>query len=383
MNGDDFDALIQSFDQSASRRLLLGGALLGALGHVGIGEAKRKHKHKKKKKKHHNNRNPTPNCVTPCTSTICGTFPAGCPLLPADSIWNTPVNTLAPDGKSADYITSIGRDTGLKADFGAGLYDGGPIGIPFAYVGNGQAGVSVSFQYANESDPGPYPIPSDAPIEGGTCSSGDRHILIVNADTCVLYEVYNATPQGSGWHAGSGAIFDLRSNALRPAGWTSADAAGLPILPGLVRYEEVAAGVINHALRFTADVTRTEYVWPARHQAGSTSSSNAPPMGQRFRLNAGFDISGFSTTNKVILTALKTYGMFLADNGSDWFLSGVPDDRWDNDDLRQLQDGVHGRDFEAVDCSSLMADPNSGQGARRTANGRTTVRDDVALGYDR
>ena len=351
MNGDDFDDLVESLDLRASRRLILGGSLLGALGHTVLGEAKHKHKHKRKKKKHHNNRNPTPNCVTPCTSTICGTFPAGCPLFPADNIWNTPVNTLPPDGNSADYIDSIGRDTGLKADFGAGLYDGGPIGIPFAYVGNGQTGVSVSFQYADESDPGPYPIPSDAPIEGGTCSSGDRHILLVNADTCVLYELYDATPQGSGWHAGSGAIFDLRSNALRPAGWTSADAAGLPILPGLVRYEEVAAGVITHALRFTADVTRDEYVWPARHQSGSPSNANVPPMGQRFRLNAGFDITGFSPANQVILSALKTYGMFLADNGSDWFLSGVPDDRWDNDDLRQLQDGVHGRDFEAVDCS--------------------------------
>lgn len=363
MNDRDFDAFVGSFEWGASRRLLLGGALLGALGRVGAGEAKRKHKHKKKKKKHHNNRNPSSNCYTPCTSTVCGSFPAGCPLFPGDNIWNRRIDSpfIPIDSHSADYINSIGRDTGLKADFGAGLYDGGPIGIPFAYVGNGQPGVSVSFDYSAESDGGPYPIPGDAPIEGGTCGSGDRHILLVNADTCVLYELYDASPQGSGWHAGSGAIYDLRSNALRPAGWTSADAAGLPVLPGLVRYEEVTAGVINHALRFTADVTRDEYVWPARHQAGSTNNANVPPMGQRFRLRGDFPISGFSTTNQVILTALRTYGMFLADNGSDWFLSGVPDDRWDNDDLRQLLDGVHGSDFEAVDISGLMVNPDSGQ----------------------
>ncbi len=224
-----------------------------------------------------------------------------------------------------------------------------------------QPGVPVDFSYADESDPGPYPIPNDAPIEGGICSAGDRHVLIVQAETCLLYELFDAAPTDDGWSAGSGAIFDLRSHALRRPGWTSADAAGLPILPGLVRFEEVAASEINHALRFTAAPTRKAYVWPARHEAGSTHDPDVPPMGQRFRLKPSFDVSGFSAANKVILNALKTYGMILADNGGDWFLSGAPHERWDNDDLRQLKNGVRGSDFEAVDCSSLIAHPDSGQ----------------------
>ena len=207
---------------------------------------------------------------------------------------------------------------------------------------------------------GPYPIPTDAPIEGGPDSEGDRHVLVVRRGACDLFETWNSwpTPDGS-WYAGSGALFDLHSNALRPDGWTSADAAGLPILPGLVRYDEVAAGTINHALRFTVPQTRRAYVWPARHYASDLTGAQYPPMGQRFRLKASFDISGFSPANQVILRALKTYGMFLADNGSAWYLSGVPDPRWDDDDLHTLQTGVHGRDFEAVDESSLMIDPNS------------------------
>jgi hypothetical protein len=300
-------------------------------------------------------------CPAACTSTSCGSFPSACPLLPADNIWHARVDRLPLDGNSSAYISALGAGTGLHADFGAGTFQGQTLGIPFAVVSGSQPGVSVRFDYADESDAGPYPIPSDVPIEGGGCGTGDRHILLVDADTCTLYELFDASRQGSGWRAGSGAIFNLRSNTLRPDGWTSADAAGLPILPGLVRYEEVAAGAITHALRFTADVTRTDYVWPARHQAGSTSSTSVPPLGQRFRLRASVDISSFSPTNQVILTALKTYGMFLADNGSTWFLSGVPDDRWNNDELRQLQERVHGSDFEAVDSSSLRLDPNSGQ----------------------
>jgi hypothetical protein len=300
-------------------------------------------------------------CATPCTTSTCGKLPAGCSLFPADNIWNTPINTLPLDAYSNAYVASIGSTTGLHPDFGSGLYDGRPIGIPFVSVPKTQPGVPVEFDYADESDPGPYPIPSDAPIEGGICGAGDRHVLIVQAETCLLYELFDATPQGDGWGAGSGAIFDLRSNALRPAEWTSADAAGLPILPGLVRFDEVAAGAIKHALRFTAATTREEYVWPARHEAGSTDDLNVPPMGQRFRLRSTFDISGFSLANQVILTALKTYGMILADNGGDWFLSGVPDERWNNDDLRQLKNRVHGSDFEAVNCASLMVHPDSGQ----------------------
>jgi hypothetical protein len=265
------------------------------------------------------------------------------------------------DPQSDAYVASIGADTGLHPDFGSGLYEGRPIGIPFVSVAKTQPGVPVDFSYADESDPGPYPIPDDAPIEGGICGAGDRHVLIVQAETCLLYELFDATPQGDGWSAGSGAIFDLRSHALRPAGWTSADAAGLPILPGLVRFEEVAAGAIDHALRFTAAPTREAYVWPARHEAGSTHDPDVPPMGQRFRLKPDFDVSGFSAANQVILTALQTYGMILADNGGDWFLSGVPHERWDNGDLRQLKNGVRGSDFEAVDCSSLMVHPDSAQ----------------------
>jgi hypothetical protein len=213
----------------------------------------------------------------------------------------------------------------------------------------------------SESDPGPYPIPANAPIEGGPDATGDRHVLVVDRDHCVLYELYHAFPQtGGAWQAGSGAIFNLGSNALRPAGWTSADAAGLPILPGLVRYDEVAAGEIRHALRFTAPDTRHAYVWPARHYASDLTGAQYPPMGQRFRLRAGFDLAPYPPAAQVILRALQTYGLILADNGSPWYISGVPDERWDNDLLHTL-DAVIGLDFEAVDVSGLMLDPNSGQ----------------------
>jgi hypothetical protein len=286
---------------------------------------------------------------------------AGCQVFPADNIWNTPVDTLPVDPNSAAYIQTIGADAPLKADFGSGTWEGGPIGIPYAVVLGTQAKVPVSFGYADESDPGPYPIPTDAPIEGGPESDGDRHVLVVNRDACLLYELFYAFPQPDGsWQAGSGAIFDLNSHALRPAGWTSADAAGLPILPGLVRYEEVINGDINHALRFTAPQTRRDYVWPARHYASNLTDSQYPPIGQRFRLRADFDISGFSPEVQVILRALKTYGLILADNGSAWYITGAPDERWDNDMLQELGQ-VHGSDFEALDVSSLMLDPDSGQ----------------------
>ncbi len=224
-----------------------------------------------------------------------------------------------------------------------------------------QPKVSVSFLHAEESDPGPYPVPPEAPIEGGENSSGDRHVLVADRDNCILYELFNAFPQqGGGWTAGSGAVIDLNSNALRPEGWTSADAAGLPILPGLVRFEEVAQGEIRHALRFTAPQTRRAFVWPARHFASELTGDQYPPMGQRFRLRAGFDISGFHPQLQVILRAMKKYGIMLADNGSPWFISGAPDERWDNDVLRQLRQ-LQGSDFEAVDVSSLMVDPDSGR----------------------
>ncbi len=225
---------------------------------------------------------------------VAGPTLAGCPIFPASNVWNARVDLLPVDPKSADYIATIGPGAGLHPDFGSGTWDGGPIGIPYAVVPGSQPRVAVRFDYADESDPGPYPIPADAPIEGGPASGGDRHVLLVDTGSCVLYELYAAYPQPDGsWHAGSGAVFDLRGNALRPAGWTSADAAGLPILPGLVRYDEVAAGAIRHALRFTVAHTRNQFVWPARHQASSSGNPAYPPMGQRFRLKAGFDVSSF------------------------------------------------------------------------------------------
>jgi hypothetical protein len=286
---------------------------------------------------------------------------AGCPLQPADNIWNAPVDTLPVAANSAAYIDTIGRATALHPDFGAGTWDGGPIGIPYNLVSAGQATATVTFLYAEESDPGPYPIPANPLIEGGPDSNGDRHILIVDQDACRLYELYDARPQTAfSWTAGSGAIFDLRANGLRPDGWTSADAAGLPILPGLVRYEEVAAGSINHALRFTASRTGSSHLWPARHHASSLTGGQYPPMGQRFRLKAGVDISGLSPAAGIIARAMRKYGLILADNGSDWYISGVPDERWNNDVLRELS-RLSGDDFEAVDVSGLIVDPDSGQ----------------------
>jgi len=312
---------------------------------------------------------------------------AGCDVFPADNIWNVPVDTLPVDPNSDAYVASIGADAPLHPDFGSGDWppgSGSPIGIPYAVVPDTQPGITVTFDYADESDPGPYPIPPDPPIEGGPQSDGDRHILILDRDDCVLYELFYAWPQPDGtWHAGSGAIFDLKSNALRPAGWTSADAAGLPILPGLVRYDEVAAGEIRHALRFTAPRTRRAYVWPARHFASELTDARYPPMGQRFRLRIDFDISGFSPEVQVILRALKKYGMMLADNGGPWFISGVPDERWDNDMLVSELRRVKGSDFEAVNVSSLMVHPDSAQARHQPGPGvsptSTTAVDKWAL----
>ena len=299
---------------------------------------------------------------------VCGASPnasgqtlSGCAVFPANNIWNTPIDRLPVDPNSTAYINTIGADKPLVSDFGSGTFKGGPIGIPFVVVRGSQPKVPLSFQYADESDPGPYPIPPDAPIEGGPQSKGDRHVLVLDRDNCVLYEVFSSYPQSDGsWKAGSGAIFKLNSNSLRHDTWTSSDAAGLPIVPGLVRYDEVAAGEIRHAIRFTVPQTRRAYVWPGRHFASSLTGSQYPPMGARFRLKASFDISSFSPDNQVILRALKKYGMMLADNGSSWFISGAPDDHWDNDRLRDLK-RVHGSDFEAIDESSLMIDSNSGQ----------------------
>jgi hypothetical protein len=290
-------------------------------------------------------------------------------MFPPNNIWNTPVDTLPVDAHSDDYIAAIAADTGLHPDFGSGLWDGGPIGIPFTLVSGDQTPADISFYYPDESDHATYPIPDDAQIEGGADSDGDRHILLIEQDNCILYEIYDAYPQGSGsWEAGSGAVWDLNSNDLRPDEWTSADAAGLPILPGLVRYDEVQAGAITHALRFTASNIRSDYIWPARHRAEcgehSEDDLSVPPYGQRFRLKALFDVSDYSPEVQVILNALKTYGLILADCGSDWYISGVPDERWNNDVLVEELETVTGDNFEAVDVSSLMVDPDSGEASQ-------------------
>ena len=289
-----------------------------------------------------------------------------CTVLPADNIWNTPIDQLPVSPNSSIYVNTIGAATGVHADFGSGLWDGGPIGIPFVTVPGTQTKYPATFIYADESDPGPYAVPLNAPIEGGSASTGDRHAIAIDIDSCVLYELYAAYPQAAGWKSGSGAIFSLLSNNLRVATWTSADAAGLPIFPGLVRYDEIVAGEVRHALRFTVPKTQKAYVWPARHFASSLTGAQYPPMGVRFRLRADFDTSSFSPVDQIILRALKKYGMMIADNGSAWYLSGIPDSRWNNDELHDLG-RIHGSDFEVVDVSGLIITPDSGQAQQSTA----------------
>jgi hypothetical protein len=290
--------------------------------------------------------------------------PLGCSILPPDNIWNRRVDTLPLDARSDQYVSTIGQSATLHADFGSGVWPPGsnsPIGIPFIEASPGQRLVDIIYtDYGSESDPGPFPIPSGAPIEGGPDADGDRHVIVLDRGACKLYELFYSFPQvGGAWAASSGASYDLTSNTLRPDGWTSADAAGLPIFPGLITYDEVASGVIRHAIRFTAPQTRNAYVWPARHDASNLTGTNYPPMGQRFRLKAGFDISGYSPGVRVMLQAFKDYGLILADNGSSWYISGAPDDRWNNDVLHEWDD-IPGSAFEAVDVSALMVDPNSG-----------------------
>jgi hypothetical protein len=269
---------------------------------------------------------------------------AGCQLFPADNPWRQNISKAPLSPRSAAWVASIGTGRLLHPDFGSDP----SYGIPYSVVPAGQPKVAVRFtDYADESDPGPYPIPATARIEAG----GDAHVLVASGD-CHLYELYGAARSGSGWTAQSGAVFDLRSDALRPAGWTSADAAGLPILPGLVRRDEVLSGHIDHALRFTVATTQRGYISPATHQAGSTTDPNVPPMGARFRLKASFDLSGYHGAARVVLQCLKTYGMFVADNGSNWFLSGATDSQWDDADLDQLK-GVPGSAFEAVDTGPV------------------------------
>jgi len=290
-------------------------------------------------------------------STPGGDSPAvaNCPMFPANNIWNARVDALPTHPMSEAWVDSLGRGESFHMDFGSGTWDGGPIGIPFNVLsGSSVTKYTPDFYYPDESDAGPYPIPDDPLLEYGS----DHHILVVDTETCTLYEIYDAGFASGQWSGGSGAVWDLRSNALRPATWTSADAAGLPILPGLARYDEIIAGEIKHALRFTAEET-AGYLWPARHLT-SDAQDGVPPMGARFRLKADYNISRFPSEMQVILQAMKSYGIILADNGSNWYVSGAPDERWDNDMLHLL-DVLTGNDFEAVDVSALMLDPDSGE----------------------
>jgi hypothetical protein len=245
-----------------------------------------------------------------------------CAIFPKSNPWNQRVDKLPVASNSGAIVNAIGAGGSVHPDFGSGLYDGAPIGIPYTTVSKRQKKVPVSFEYADESDKGPYPVPANAPIEGGRSSDGDRHVIVVDRTACKLYELYAAYPQNGGhsWKAGSGAIWSLESNKLRPSGWTSADAAGLPILPGLARYEELKKGGIDHALRFTANRTRRAFIYPARHFASSLTDADLPAMGQRLRLKAGFDVSGFPKQARAVLVALKRYGMIRADNGSSWII---------------------------------------------------------------
>lgn len=298
---------------------------------------------------------PTAGVTAAPTQPADGPTIANCPMFPANNYWNARVDSLPTHPQSAAWIESIGAAVSFHMDFGSGEWDGGPIGIPYNIVaGSAVPKVDAEFYYPDESDAGPYPIPENPKREWGS----DHHILIVDTDTCTLYEIFDASFENGQWSGGSGAIWDLNSNDLRPDTWTSADAAGLPILPGLVRYDEILAGEIKHALRFTVEDT-AGYIWPARHLTAD-AQDDIPPMGARFRLKADYDISSFPNEVQIILQAMKTYGIILADNGSNWYVSGAPDERWDNDMLHLL-DVLIGDDFEAVDTSVLMVDINSGE----------------------
>lgn len=277
-------------------------------------------------------------------------------LFPSDNAWNEDISNAPVDPNSANLIAGMGLTTGLHPDFGT-VWNGAPNGIPYIVVAGNQTPVPINFTaFGSQSDPGPYPVPTNAPIEGGPSGTGDRHVLVIDRDNWKLYELYRGFPvnNGASWNADSAAVFDLTSNALRPAGWTSADAAGLPIFPGLVRYDEVfEQQEIRHALRFTAQITRRAYVHPAHHWASTNTSVDRPPMGMRVRLKASVNISGYSPAIQVILRALKKYGMIVADNGSNWFISGAPDMRWDDDELSTLK-GIKGSDFEVIRMTNIV-----------------------------
>jgi hypothetical protein len=271
-------------------------------------------------------------------------------IFPADNPWNTDISNEDIDPNSDYIIAGIGNDIHLHPDFGT-VWENAPIGIPYNIIGGNQPMKAIFFQYDSESDPGPYPIPYNALVESGS----DKHVIVIDSVHFKLYELFDAVRKNdNSWNAGSGAVFDLTSNALRHDFWTSADAAGLPIFPGLVRYDEVVEkGVINHALRFTVQNTRNSFIHPATHAASNSNNVNYPPMGMRVRLKAGFDISGYSPHIQVILKALKKYGMFVADNGSNWYISGAPDSRWDDDELGELK-SIQGNNFEVVKMGTVI-----------------------------
>jgi hypothetical protein len=312
------------------------------------------------------------------------------PFQGTSSLWNTDISTALVDPDSANIINFIGTSTTLHPDFGEGTYDGSYMGIPYQIVAGTQPKVNIVLgAYASESDPGPMPIPANALIEGYPHpGDGDRHVLVLDKDGCWLYELYNAVAESAGsavaasagsWKANSAAVWDMTLNEMRPYEWTSADAAGLPIFPGLLRYDEVAAGAINHAVRFTVPTTREAFVAPASHWASSNTSLDAPPMGTRLRLKSSFNISGFSAENQVILTALKKYGMILADNGSAIFLTGAPDSRWNNDDLSNLKT-LTGADFDVVQLGTVYNPSNLPTGPAPTISSFTATSKTITKG---
>ncbi len=299
---------------------------------------------------------------------------------PADNLWNQDISGAPVDPNSAALINFIGTSVGLHADFGSGEFDNSIIGIPYQVVDSTQGPITINFtEFGDESDPGPMPIPLNAPIEGDPNPSGDQHVLILDNANCWLYELYNASPSGSAWNAGSAAVWDLTADEQRPYTWTSADAAGLPIFPGLARYDEIANGAINHALRFTLDLSRAAFTPPASHWAATSSNANAAPMGMRLRLKSSFDISGFSATNQIILNAMKKYGLIMADNGSNMFISGAPDARWSNDDLHNLG-SVTNQDFDVVQMDTIYTNSNVPQGSAPSIASFTASSQSVSAG---
>jgi hypothetical protein len=330
--GDVGDILVRlTFRGAASNRVRIG------IGHIGGGPPD----------------DPTPQ---PTPELGIGASLHGKQVFPSDNAWNEDISNADVDPNSANLIAGMGLNVSLHPDFGT-VWNGAPNGIPYIVVAGNQTPVPINFTaFGSQSDPGPYPVPANAPIEGGPSSTGDRHVLVIDRDNWKLYEMYRAFPVNNGvsWNGDSGAVFDLNLNALRPAGWTSADAAGLPIFPGLVRYDEVfEQQEIRHAIRFTAQITRRAYVHPARHWASTNTSVDRPPMGMRVRLKASVNIAGYSPAVQVILRALKKYGMILADNGSNWFISGAPDPRWNDDDLNTLKN-IKGSDFEVIRMTNIV-----------------------------